>query len=117
MSPTNPGGACCRLVATLLVTLGVLCLLRYTHGDVIEEKEEKAPRRRYAICFYGIMRTMNITVPTLQHHIFELIKNAGDEYDVFVHTYSMDTYSNARAKEKKTAYTWGDDYKRLQPTR
>ncbi len=117
MSPTNPGGACCRLVVSLLVTLGVLCLLRYTHGDVIEENEEMVPRRRYAICVYGVVRAINITLPTLKRHILEPIENAGDEYDVFVHTYSMDTYSNKRTKVIKTAYTWGDDYKQLESTR
>ncbi len=116
MPLTSPGGARYRLVVALLMILGVFCLLRCTHGDVTERKDE-AQHRRYAICFYGILRSMDIVLPTIEHHIFDAIKKAGDEYDVFVHTYSMETYYNPRAKEKKMAYTHNDDFKPLQPTR
>ncbi len=117
MSLTSPGGACCRLVSTLLMTLGVFYLLRYTHGDVMEGKEEKAPPRRYAICLFGILRSTSIVFPTIEKHIFEPIIKAGDEYDVFFHSYSMDVYSNPRAKEKNMIYDNDHDLEQLKPTR
>ncbi len=119
MSRTNLRRYYYRFVVTLFVPLILLCLLRYTHGDVgVEEKEEEEPRRRYAICFYGVTRgTSYITHPTIKRHIFDAINDAGDDYDVFVHTYSMDTYSNKRTKEDATAYTWGGEYEKLGPTK
>ncbi len=116
MSLPSPSGACCRLVSTLLMALGVFCLLRCTHGDVTTGKKEKAPRQ-YAICLFGILRSPSIAFPTIKKHIFEPITNAGDTYDVFIHTYSMDVYSNPRAKEKEMEYNSENDLLQLNATR
>jgi hypothetical protein len=74
------------------------------------------PPRHYALCFYGLTRSLVWTLPTIEHHIFRLIREAGDKFDIFLHTYHVETLTNPRAGETGE-YTHGDDYKLLNVTR
>jgi hypothetical protein len=55
---------------------------------------------KVALCFWGICRSTNWTIESIESCIFQPLKNAGIEYDVFLHTYVLyKPYTNPRANE------------------
>lgn len=74
------------------------------------------PKVKVAICFFGLTRSLKITLDSIQKYIFDPLKNHGIRYDTFLHTYKMKTpYSNPRAGEKNLILD-ADEYKLLEPT-
>jgi hypothetical protein len=107
-----------RLVAVLL-SLG-MAVIFIAWKSLMRRKKKKhrrpPPPRRYALCFYGLTRSLNWTLPTISHHIMAPILKHGHSYDIFIHTYHLRDVVNERANEQGT-YTHGDDYKMLEATR
>lgn len=62
------------------------------------------PRREghYALCFYGLLRSLNWTIDSVVDHVLEPIAQAGGTYDVFVHTYRLRELINPHADEHTT---------------
>lgn len=55
---------------------------------------------RVALCFWGLCRSIHVTLASLEKQIFSVLRNAGIEYDVYVHTYSITRpYTNPRSGE------------------
>ena len=70
---------------------------------------------RIAICYWGICRSTDKTIDSIKKCIYEPLKKAGYEYDVFLHTYSIKTiYTNSRAAEDNLVIN-NDLYKLLNP--
>jgi len=71
---------------------------------------------RVAMCFFGLTRSLEITLPSIKKYLFEPLINHGIKYDTFLHTYKMKTpYSNPRAGEKNIILD-SNEYKLLEPT-
>lgn len=72
---------------------------------------------KVALCFWGLCRSTDLTIQSIQTCIFQPLQDAGIQYDVYLHTYTLyKPYSNPRALEnnlqlKNTAW------KLLQPTK
>jgi len=74
------------------------------------------PKVKVAICFFGLTRSLKLTVASIQKYIFEPLKNHGIRYDIFLHTYKLNgSYSNPRAGESELILD-ADEYKLLEPT-
>ena len=59
--------------------------------------------KRVAILFYGLTRCLHKTIDSIRTNVFNVLKENGYEYDVFIHTYKIHgTYNNPWAKEKCT---------------
>lgn len=59
--------------------------------------------KRVAILFYGLTRCLHKTIDSIRTNVFNVLKENGYEYDVFIHTYKIHgTYTNPWAKEKCT---------------
>lgn len=55
---------------------------------------------RVALCFWGLCRSTHLTLASLEKQVFSVLRNAGIEYDVYVHTYSITRpYTNPRSGE------------------
>jgi hypothetical protein len=71
---------------------------------------------KVALCFWGLTRSLDYTRESIESCIFQPLRDAGIEYSIFLHTYTLyRPYTNVRAGEvglqlKNTA--WRD----LQPT-
>lgn len=53
-----------------------------------------------AICFWGICRSTDKTIDSIQKCIYEPLKKAGHTYEIFVHTYTLRRpFNNPRANE------------------
>ena len=72
---------------------------------------------KVALCFWGLTRSLNHTLASIETCIFQPLREAGIEYSIFLHTYTLyRPYTNVRAGEiglqlKNTAW------KNLQPTK
>jgi hypothetical protein len=55
---------------------------------------------KVALAFWGLTRSLKQTYPTIQRHIFDVLKKHDINYTVFLHTYYVTTpYTNPRSKE------------------
>jgi len=55
---------------------------------------------RVALCFWGLCRSTHLTIASVEQQIFSVLRGAGIQYDVYVHTYSITRpYTNPRAGE------------------
>jgi hypothetical protein len=71
---------------------------------------------KVALCFWGLCRSTDLTIQSIQTCIFKPLQDAGIEYDSFLHTYTLyRPYSNPRAKEEKLQLK-NTAWKLLQPS-
>jgi hypothetical protein len=72
---------------------------------------------RVAICFFGLTRSLTWTVDSIRDHILGPLTDKGVSYDLFLHTYRLNTLENPRANERARKYTHLNDYQLLGLTR
>ena len=71
---------------------------------------------KVALCFWGLCRSTHQTISSIEEMIFQSLKEAGIQYDTFVHTYRFfRPYNNIRAEEYSIQLK-NTTYKLLQPT-
>lgn len=71
---------------------------------------------KVALCFWGICRSTDMTIQSIQSCILKPLQDANIEYDVYLHTYTLyRPYSNPRAKEENLQLK-NTAWKLLQPT-
>jgi len=71
---------------------------------------------KVALCFWGLCRSTDLTIQSIQTCIFQPLQDAGIQYDIYLHTYALyRPYSNPRAKEEKLQLK-NTAWKLLQPT-
>ena len=70
--------------------------------------------KRVALAFYGLTRSLKYTFASVQQNIFAPLEAAGHTYDVYLHTYDLETLSNARSGEDETALNT-TEWRLLQP--
>ena len=59
-----------------------------------------SPVKRVALCFFGLTRSLNYTLPSIQDNVIGQLHEQGFEVDVFLHTYSDVTHlKNGRTGE------------------
>jgi hypothetical protein len=55
---------------------------------------------KVAICFWGLNRSIEYTLESLETHLFKVLRDAGIEYRIFLHALTLSRmYSNPRANE------------------
>jgi hypothetical protein len=67
-------------------------------SDLISEQFKP---KKCAIIIYGLNRSITKTHPSIEKYILNVLRENNIRYDIFVHTYKLDTlYSNERNHEK-----------------
>jgi len=62
-------------------------------------------KKRVAIIFYGLSRTLSKTVESIKKNILDPLKNNNIDYDIFIHTYKINgSYHNRWSKESVEIY-------------
>lgn len=70
---------------------------------------------KIALVFWGLTRSLKLTITSIHKHIFNILKINNIEYDIFLHTYKLNsTYSNKRSKEINIKLDF-DEYNLLNP--
>lgn len=70
---------------------------------------------KIAIGFFGITRSLKYTINSIKQNIFNVFEEKNIEYDIFMHTYFLNSYGNKRALEGKTDIIDNEEYKLLSP--
>jgi hypothetical protein len=69
-----------------------------------------------ALCFYGLCKSTNYTIESINKCIFDPLKNLNFNYDIYLHTYNVTKpYTNLRNSEENIMLD-NDLYKLLNPT-
>jgi hypothetical protein len=64
--------------------------------------EENFKKKKVAILFWGITRSLKYTYPSIAKSILNVLERNGISFDIFVHTYQVQYYNNIRAEEHTT---------------
>jgi len=68
-----------------------------------------------ALCFYGLCRSTNYTIESINKYIFDALKKLKFTYDIYLHTYKVTTpYTNIRNSEENIMLN-NDLYKLINP--
>ena len=54
---------------------------------------------KVAVCFWGVNRSLNRTLASIERHVFKPLEDDGFEIDVFFHTYTMKRVTSPWAQE------------------
>ena len=57
---------------------------------------------KIAIGFFGLTRSLTYTIYSIRNNIYNVLNAHNIEYDVFLHTYRLNSYNNRRTNEKIT---------------
>ena len=68
---------------------------------------------RVALVFFGITRSLTHTIDSIKQNVLQPLKDAGIEYDIYVHTYDLAQLSNDRSREHSALNT--SEWQLLQP--
>jgi hypothetical protein len=69
---------------------------------------------KIALAFFGITRSLKYTIQSIKSNVLEVFKGAGVEYEIFMHTYRLDTYANRRTGERLDVVD-NEEYRLLEP--
>ena len=69
---------------------------------IINKLHKLTNKKKVAIGFYGITRSLKYTIDSIKTNFFDIFHQNNINYDIFMHTYFLNNYSNSRANEKKT---------------
>ena len=70
---------------------------------------------KIALCFYGLCRSTNYTIDSINKYIFDALKELKFEYDIYLHTYKVTTpYTNIRNSEENIMLD-NELYKLIKP--
>ena len=72
---------------------------------------------KVALCFFGLTRSLTMTMASIKQYVFDPLKNNGVQYDIYLHTYKLkDNYTNIRAGETNIILD-NNEYKLLKPNK
>lgn len=49
----------------------------------------REPRRRVAVCFFGLTRSLRWTLPSIERRLLGVLRDSGMQVEVFLHTYDL----------------------------
>lgn len=85
----------CRALSALFLSLPLL--LTTAEGKML-----------VGICFFGLTRSLRLTYQSIYGNLLQPLRDAGFEYDIFMHTYLVGTMYNPRSGEVNTTMDYGE---------
>ena len=71
-------------------------------------------KKKVAICFFGLTRSLKKTIHSIESNIFQILINHNIEYDIYLHTYDITLLTNSRSNEYNCKLDT-DEWKLLKP--
>ncbi len=103
----------------LISTQGVFILQKIDWKSSFTRKGQpwggkRTTKMKVALIFWGLTRSLRFCYPFHKQHILDVLKKAGIEYDIFIHTYHFESpYSNKWSGEHHIALDF-EEYKVLE---
>ena len=72
------------------------------------------PKHKVAICFFGLTRSLNYTMPSIKTNILKVLQDNNIAYDIYLHTYDLTHISNKRSEEQNCPLDT-EEWKLLNP--
>lgn len=76
---------------------------KYIYINNIEFNENEEIKinlnKKICICFYGLTRSLNYTINSIQNNILKILIKNNYYYDIYLHTYDLSIINNKRNKE------------------
>lgn len=69
---------------------------------------------KVALAFFGITRSLKYTIDSIKTNILKIFTDNNIEYDIFLSTFTLTTYTNIRTKESSNNID-NEEYKLLNP--
>jgi len=70
---------------------------------------------KIGLAFWGLTRSLKYTIKSIEKHILNVLNNNKIEFDIYIHTYQVNSiYNNPRAREKNIKLD-NTEYKLLKP--
>lgn len=73
--------------------------------------------KKVVICFFGLTRSLKHNLIYLQKNIFDVLKQNGFDYDIFIHTYKKVGFHNNNWANESNILLDNNEYKLLNPTK
>lgn len=70
---------------------------------------------KVALCFWGITRSLQYTLPSIQEHIFKALEKENISYEIFMHVFKLSHINRSRNTSEKQIKLNFEDYKLLEP--
>ena len=103
------------LSLTLVIIL-VIILIIYIYNSFYQYSKidtfTSGPKK-VAICFFGLTRSLNYTLDSIEENIFTPLKNSNIKYDIILHTYNLKFIKMERSGENNKLNT--EEWKLLNP--
>tara|TARA_B110000261_G_scaffold133797_1_gene150740 strand:- start:90 stop:755 length:666 start_codon:yes stop_codon:yes gene_type:complete len=77
---------------------------------IIETFENK---KTFAVCFFGLTRSVKYTLPSIEKNIYQVLKENNINYEVYLHTYDLRKLNLKRSNENVDLDT--EEWKLLKP--
>ena len=71
--------------------------------------------KKIALCFWGVTRALNLTYKSINQNIYNVLRDEGHEYDVFMHVNKVDQIKGYRASGEDYVSVDFNQYKLLNP--
>ena len=86
----------------------------YINGISFSDNEEIKLnlKQKICICFYGLTRSLNFTINSIQENILKVLIKNNYYFDIYLHTYNLDIINNKRSNEHNIKLV-PDEYKLL----
>ena len=65
---------------------------------------------KIGICFIGITRSLKYTIESIEKNIFRILRNANIEFDIYMHTYNLESITNIRSCEINVPLNLNEHY-------
>ena len=75
--------------------------------------EKFQDKKKFAVCFFGLTRSLKYTLPDIEKNIFQVLKDNNINYDIYLHTYNLKELNLKRSGENNNLDT--DEWKLLKP--
>ena len=83
--------------------------------DIINTLHNLTNKKKVAIGFFGITRSLKYTIDSIKINIFNVLKEQNIDYDIYLHTYRInEPFTNPRSKEVNIRLNF-NEYKLLEP--
>ena len=59
------------------------------HVEPTDRRPDLGRPPRVAVCFFGLARSLRWTLPSVERHVLDVLRDSNMQVEIFVHTYDL----------------------------